>query len=296
MAWKMNGKEHGMAEKIYVAYSLRDEKAAAAFARKLEKNGFPCFRGSSDVLPSQDWAETVAEMIANAPAGVVIVSDNTFDSRQIIREIALACQHEKPIICAMLSEYVSFSGPEARYLMGSRSFQINEPDDEKKLLAYLREVCGSAETKKEPEYAGKPEKPYDGSEPYIFISYAHKDKNKVFRTISRLQQEGYRVWYDEGIDPGTEWDENIAQHIMNCGYLIAFISGNYIGSDNCKDEINLARDLNKDRLLVYLEPTTLPLGMSMRLHRLQAIHEYTYEDRMDFNKKLLSAAGLEKCK
>ena len=58
--------------------------------------------------------------------------------------------------------------------------------------------------------------------------------------------------------------------------------------------ISLPED--KDRLLVYIEATSLPLGMSMRLRRLQAIHEYKYEDREDFYSKLLSASGIDKCK
>ena len=48
--------------------------------------------------------------------------------------------------------------------------------------------------------------------------------------------------------------------------------------------------------LVYIEETSLSLGMSMRLRRLQAIHEYKYEEKEDFYAKLLSASGLEKCK
>ena len=50
--------------------------------------------------------------------------------------------------------------------------------------------------------------PYRGYDaPYIFVSYAHKDGNKASEVIGKLQMEQYRVWYDEGIDPGTEWDE-----------------------------------------------------------------------------------------
>ena len=49
-------------------------------------------------------------------------------------------------------------------------------------------------------------------------------------------------------------------------------------------------------LRVYIEETSLSLGMSMRLRRLQAIHEYKYEEKEDFYAKLLSASGLEQCK
>ncbi|MBQ6594703.1 MAG: TIR domain-containing protein [Clostridia bacterium] len=139
-------------------------------------------------------------------------------------------------------------------------------------------------------------KPYEGSEPYIFVSYAHRDMEAVLPVIQRLTDEGYRVWYDEGIDPGTEWDTNIAVHIERCASFVAFISENYLRSDNCKDELNFARDLEKERLLVYLEDAKLPLGMAMRLNRLQAIHKYTYEDPEDFYGKLLAVPQFVVCR
>ena len=40
------------------------------------------------------------------------------------------------------------------------------------------------------------------SKPYIFISYAHKDSGKVYEIIRNLEDSGYNVWYDGGIDPG----------------------------------------------------------------------------------------------
>ena len=36
---------------------------------------------------------------------------------------------------------------------------------------------------------------YNGSEPYIFVSYAHKDSEEVFSTIEQLTSLGYRVWF-----------------------------------------------------------------------------------------------------
>lgn len=131
--------------------------------------------------------------------------------------------------------------------------------------------------------------PYKGSESYIFVSYAHKDDQQVWQLIEHMQQDGFRVWFDQGIDPGTEWDEYIAQKVKDCGYLIALISENYLKSDNCKDELNYARKLNKNRLLVYLEEVTLPDGMDMRLNRLQAIYKTRFTDEHTFYQKLYSA-------
>lgn len=36
---------------------------------------------------------------------------------------------------------------------------------------------------------------YKGDQPYIFISYAHKDSDIVLPIISRLQQDGYEYNY-----------------------------------------------------------------------------------------------------
>lgn len=138
--------------------------------------------------------------------------------------------------------------------------------------------------------------PYSGKKAYIFISYAHKDKKEVYPIIDKLLNDGFRIWYDDGIDPGTEWDENIAKHIEECGYFIPFISENYLKSSNCKDELNFARDLDKDRFLVYLENVNLPSGMNMRLSRLQNIHKYAYDSFDEFYNKLLTAKGINSFK
>lgn len=136
----------------------------------------------------------------------------------------------------------------------------------------------------------------DESKPYIFISYSHKDTAKVMKIMNRLKQEGFNVWFDGGIDPGTEWDENIASHVQRCDYFIAFISKGYLASKNCKDELNYSRDLDKDQLLVYLEDVELPGGMAMRMNRIQAIYWNSYDAKNieEAYEKLFSAKGIEK--
>ena len=69
--------------------------------------------------------------------------------------------------------------------------------------------------------------PYEGSEPYVFISYSHKDSDRVFPILQRLQAEGIRIWYDKGIEWGSKWDNYIARRVHNCDCVIAFLSNNY---------------------------------------------------------------------
>ena len=137
---------------------------------------------------------------------------------------------------------------------------------------------------------------YSGNKEYIFISYSHRDSGRVLPIIAALEKEGFRCWYDEGIDPGTEWDENIAQHMRECSYVIAFVSKNYLLSENCKDELNYARDKDKPRLLVYLEEVSLPEGMAMRLNRLQAVFWYKYQDEAVALQKIVGANQIGICR
>ena len=133
----------------------------------------------------------------------------------------------------------------------------------------------------------------DKTKPYIFVSYSHKDSEEVHKIIEKMYKEGYNVWFDEGIDPGTEWDEYIASHVEGASYFIACISKNYLNSSNCKDELNFARDLEKERIIVYLEDVELSKGMQMRLNRVQAIYKHKYPDVDEFYDKLLNSNELK---
>ena len=96
-------------------------------------------------------------------------------------------------------------------------------------------------------------KAYEGNEPYIFISYRHLDKDKVFPVIKKLQDEFYRVWYDDGIKPGTDWNNYIESHLRNCQVFIAFFSKNYFQSEYCIKELEIARQLGKDFTYINLD-------------------------------------------
>lgn len=98
-------------------------------------------------------------------------------------------------------------------------------------------------------------KPYEGKRPYLFISYPHKQSDEVIDTIRILHDQGYRLWYDEGIPAGSDWPANIAQHMRDCEAVICFISKHFLDSQNCFSEIQAAMHLKKPILILYLEDT-----------------------------------------
>ena len=139
-------------------------------------------------------------------------------------------------------------------------------------------------------------KPYEEQEKYIFVSYCHKDRAYVFPVIEQLAKDGYRVWYDEGIDPGSEWPEIIAKHLNGSAICIAFITVNSLNSHNCRREINFALLKKKYFISVVLEPVQMSLGMEMQLSSSQSIFKYTLSSEKEFFAKLYEAKELEKCK
>ena len=139
-------------------------------------------------------------------------------------------------------------------------------------------------------------KPYTGEEEYIYISYLQKDKKHIFPIIERLSRDGYRVWYNEETDLGTDWPEAIASRLNKCSVCLVFITENSIHSHNCRREINFALLKQKLLIAVMLEPVILSLGMEMQLSAVQSIFKYTIEDENSFYDRLYSIDVIDKCK
>jgi len=88
---------------------------------------------------------------------------------------------------------------------------------------------------------------YEGNKPYIFVSYAHLDSEAVLPVIRALYERKYRVWYDEGIAPGSEWPDNIEQHLNGADTVLVFVSARSLGSKNCDNEVRAAAGANPER-------------------------------------------------
>ena len=128
---------------------------------------------------------------------------------------------------------------------------------------------------------------YAGEEPFVFVSYAHKDGHLVYPEIKALHDSGVRIWFDGGIDPGNEWPEDIAQALLKAKMFLVFVTPSAVESKNVRDEINFAINNDKSFLAVHLQETQLPAGLALRMGGIQAIlkHRMTKEN---YNKKLLS--------
>lgn len=117
---------------------------------------------------------------------------------------------------------------------------------------------------------------YRGSDSYVFASYAHADANAVYPALEALRHREINIWYDEGIEPGESWREELASAIENAARVIYFVSARSVASRNCLKEINFALSREVPVTLVYLEPTPLPSALEFSLGDEQAIHADHY--------------------
>jgi hypothetical protein len=114
-------------------------------------------------------------------------------------------------------------------------------------------------------------KPYEGDKPFVFVSYSHQNSDEVLPILQKLHDRGLRLWYDSGITPGSEWAEEIGNHILGCGLFLLFMSPEASESHNVKSEITMALEEKKPLMNVYLCDTTLPVGLRLQLGNFQHI-------------------------
>lgn len=143
---------------------------------------------------------------------------------------------------------------------------------------------------------------YAGNEPFIFISYAHADAGVVLPLVAGLKERGFRVWYDEGISDGEEWQNKIAIKMAASYCAILFISHAALLSPNCRREIFYAMNLSdrkKNRpapIPVYLDDGELDPEMELILLRYQSRYFYKYASAEAFLDSLKTAAALQPCR
>jgi TolB-like protein len=124
----------------------------------------------------------------------------------------------------------------------------------------------------------KPFKAYRGTEPYTFVCYAHADADPVYSILTWLRNDGFHIWYDEGIEAGASWRDEVASAVMESSLFLIFISPNSVKSPVCLQEINLAITYERKILAVHLEDTLLPPGLELSLSDRQAIVKDNYSE------------------
>ncbi len=137
--------------------------------------------------------------------------------------------------------------------------------------------------------------PYEGAEDFLFFSYCHEDASRVYPIIERLAIEGFHVWYDDGIHPGEDWPQVIAEHLSAAKVCVAAVSRASAESHNCRNEVSFAVANNKPFLSIVLEDFMMPLGMKLQLSSSRFLKLYEWQGEA-FYSELFTAPFLNACR
>ncbi len=138
------------------------------------------------------------------------------------------------------------------------------------------------------------EDPYIGNEKFIFISYSHKDQDIVYPLISRLQKEGFKIWYDKEISTGDNWLKIIAEKIEKCHVFLAFISPNAIALKEGEKETIVMKEIKyaiydekKEHVFpIILKNMVIPKDLKLLLGTINFKEKFNQKDK-DFHKDLI---------
>ena len=121
----------------------------------------------------------------------------------------------------------------------------------------------------------------------MFVSYSHNNSSVVFPELVWLRESGFNIWYDEGIEAGTEWREELAKAIEGAKLLLYFVTSDSVQSENCRKEVNFAVDEGIPIVAIHLEAVELPSGLKLTLSDRQAILKHEIP-KAEYEQKLQS--------
>ena len=135
---------------------------------------------------------------------------------------------------------------------------------------------------------------YTGDEPYLFVSYSHKDTGVVFPILDLLYDKKYRIWYDESCETGNDFRDELRHRIENAEAVLLFVSESSMNSRFCGMEIIVARE-NKKRLFpIYLDSAELPPAFQLLLENTHHVDTHNLKKLVDAMVRDLPAVAMDR--
>ncbi|MCC7450009.1 MAG: TIR domain-containing protein [Anaerolineae bacterium] len=94
----------------------------------------------------------------------------------------------------------------------------------------------------------------------LFISYAHADTESVLALAQAF--DVHDVWYDNRLNVGQEWWNEIERQIAACHCFVFVLSPDSMASEYCQKELAVARKLQKAIAPIMVKPMDIPKDFS----------------------------------
>src|SRR4030095_2098562 len=109
--------------------------------------------------------------------------------------------------------------------------------------------------------------------PYVFVSYAHVDLQIVHPYVSSLERQGLKVWWDQGLTPGREWVQEIADAIFECSVFLLLVTRGVVDSEYCFRETFFAQNERIPTIVSFVQSVRLPHRLRFLLSSIHAVSD-----------------------
>jgi hypothetical protein len=137
--------------------------------------------------------------------------------------------------------------------------------------------------------------PYEGRDPYLFVSYRHPDREIIAGILSELQRRGVRLWWDRSLHVGAAYADVIESQLRSCAGLLLCITANTVRpqpEDWVYQETRTALEAGRDVLPLRQAGLELPLRWRVLLGHRHAIELHDWNDPEAIERILERAAAL----
>ena len=87
-----------MAEDIFISYARKDQERAEPLVSMLKEGGFSVWMDKGNIEAARLWSEQIVQAIKECRTLILLVSRNSLDSDNVLKEVMLASESKKKIL------------------------------------------------------------------------------------------------------------------------------------------------------------------------------------------------------
>ncbi|MEW6264172.1 MAG: toll/interleukin-1 receptor domain-containing protein [Thermodesulfobacteriota bacterium] len=95
-----------MSHEVFISYSAQDRETAEAILSALEARDIPCWMAPRDILPGMEYASGIIEAIETSRLLLLVLTNHSNDSPQVLREVERAVAKRVPILAFRRQEVI----------------------------------------------------------------------------------------------------------------------------------------------------------------------------------------------
>ncbi len=135
---------------VFISYSTKNEKYTFEICRRIEEKGIKCWYAPRNIPPGELWNVAIADAIQSSKVFILIFSEDSNLSGQVLREVSLAADASCVIIPFRIDDSAMSSGL-SYFLKTVQWFDASAKPIEHSISSLVETVCSKLEAVKSKE-------------------------------------------------------------------------------------------------------------------------------------------------